>query len=312
MVRISSTSTFAFLAAMAVLAGGCGPGQAIEWKVEFGDPEIATRTAVVRVVIQRGSCGSRSTIEFAHEYDRADPARPSTNPLSPGTYAFTAEAVDAHCTIISSSCQSLEITADGPARVTTILDEVANEPSFCTECTRCGPRAEGGPADAGFDAPGDAGLDDAGARRDAAPGDAATLDGGADAAVGLDGGASPDGGTVPHVDCDGTCDCAALGYEGICVGTASIWWESGCKVRDCAAEGLACGWISDTVGYGCMPMGDGTTTQTCSSVGAGGQCFEDGTLIWYEDGQCRWRDCPAMGRVCGYGGPSTGFNCLPS
>jgi hypothetical protein len=49
----------------------------------------------------------------------------------------------------------------------------------------------------------------------------------------------------------GTCD--DLGYVGTCLGDVSLWYENAaCRVRDCASEDRECGWISNSVGWGCL------------------------------------------------------------
>jgi hypothetical protein len=104
--------------------------------------------------------------------------------------------------------------------------------------------------------------------------------------------------------------CSALGYTGTCVGNTSIWWQNGsCKVRDCASEGRSCGWISSSVGWGCLGGSSGSSTVNCSSLGYDGMCAVDDTLVWYESGACRWKHCPDSGRSCAWAG-SIGYNCV--
>ena len=56
----------------------------------------------------------------------------------------------------------------------------------------------------------------------------------------------------------GTCN--DLGYIGTCVADVSLWYEDGaCRVRDCESEGRGCGWISNSVGWGCL--GGATATE---------------------------------------------------
>lgn len=282
---------------------GCGDGRVVSWDIRFGDAEVEARTRSLHATIQRGSCADRSTVEFAHEYRVGDADRPDTKPLESGSYAFLARAVDATCTIVAESCQTVIITDDGPDRVMTILDRLAAAGATCDECTHCAPSIDAGGLDAGLDA----------ASADAGSIDAGGLDAGnADAGI-TDGGGPTDAGPLPRVDCAGTCDCEGLGYDGLCTDLTSIWWEAGdCWTRDCADEGLACE-LSKAYGWGCVPEGDGGTTRRCSVHGAEGACFDDGTLVWFDTvaGECRWRHCPSIGRVCAYAGPPVGFNCLP-
>lgn len=103
-------------------------------------------------------------------------------------------------------------------------------------------------------------------------------------------------------------ECDALGYEGECVGAVSVWAEDGaCRVRDCGAEGKACGLISDEVGYGCLGGTEGSTAQSCASLGYIGACMSD-TLVWVEDGACRTKHCPSDGKSCVWAG-EIGYNC---
>lgn len=104
--------------------------------------------------------------------------------------------------------------------------------------------------------------------------------------------------------------CDALGYAGICVGDTSIWWEDGeCRVRDCASEGRACDFIDESVGWGCLGGTDGAKTVSCADIGFAGLCAEDGTLVWFEQGQCHWEHCPLEGGTCGEAA-QTGASCL--
>lgn len=106
----------------------------------------------------------------------------------------------------------------------------------------------------------------------------------------------------------GTATCDQLGYTGTCVGKVSVWSESNtCKVRNCGAEGRTCGWISSSVGYGCLGGTSGATTIHCSQLGYTGQCMSN-TLVWVEGGLCRTAYCPSSGRTCMWDG-ANGYNC---
>ncbi|MCC7540465.1 MAG: hypothetical protein IT379_29885 [Deltaproteobacteria bacterium] len=51
--------------------------------------------------------------------------------------------------------------------------------------------------------------------------------------------------------------CMGLDYLGVCEGATARWCEGGqLKSRDCAREGLGCGWVDDTTGYYCGGSGD--------------------------------------------------------
>lgn len=115
--------------------------------------------------------------------------------------------------------------------------------------------------------------------------------------------------------CTGTSDpapstatCNDLGYTGTCVGKVSIWAENNtCKVRDCGAEGKTCGYISSTVGYGCIGGSTGATTLTCGTLGYTGKCMSN-VLVWAQDGLCKYVNCSSTGRTCMWDG-ANGYNC---
>jgi hypothetical protein len=104
--------------------------------------------------------------------------------------------------------------------------------------------------------------------------------------------------------------CDALGYEGACVGDTSVWSQDGaCHVRDCASESRACGWISDSVGWGCLGGTEGQTTIDCGDVGYTGLCTADDTLVWVQDGECRTSQCHERGLSCAWD-DDLGYNCV--
>jgi astacin len=112
------------------------------------------------------------------------------------------------------------------------------------------------------------------------------------------------------VEPTGAAQCDALGYDGECVGSTSIWSENGsCRVRDCASEGRTCGWIADGVGWGCLGGTEGATTFDCADVGYTGRCAADGTLVWVEDAACQSVHCPDRGKACGWD-DAVGYNCV--
>jgi hypothetical protein len=119
-------------------------------------------------------------------------------------------------------------------------------------------------------------------------------------------GAAPPPPPPPPPASEATCD--ELGYIGACVGKVSVWAEDNqCKVRDCAAEGKQCGWISNDIGWGCLGGNQGANTLDCEDLGYTGKCMS-GTLVWAEDGACNTVYCPASGRQCVWDGPN-GYNC---
>lgn len=104
-------------------------------------------------------------------------------------------------------------------------------------------------------------------------------------------------------------DCAGLGYAGACYGDVALWSEdTSCFVRDCASEGKSCGYISSSVGYGCLGGNYGSTAFDCEALGYAGGCFS-GTLVWTDADACNAFDCGAAGMGCGWDG-GNGYNCL--
>lgn len=120
-------------------------------------------------------------------------------------------------------------------------------------------------------------------------------------------GADPDPGT--DTGTGDVSDCAALGYEGACVGAVSVWFEDGaCRVRDCGGEGKACDWIADDVGWGCMGGTEGASTADCATLGYTGACMGE-TLVWVEGGACHAVSCASTGRSCVWAGGEIGYDC---
>jgi hypothetical protein len=108
----------------------------------------------------------------------------------------------------------------------------------------------------------------------------------------------------------GVGDCASLGYAGTCVDDVSLWMEGGsCRVRDCGGEGKTCGLISNAVGYGCVEGPQGSTAFRCDDVGYEGACLGGDVLVWSEGSACRYADCPALGKSCGWT-DSVGYDCV--
>jgi len=96
------------------------------------------------------------------------------------------------------------------------------------------------------------------------------------------------GSAKPSAPPAATAACESIGYYGLCVHSVSVWVEDGqCRVRDCAAEGKACGIISEEAGAGCLGGTAGAKVSDCSSYGSKGKCLGK-TRVWSENGQCRW------------------------
>ena len=102
--------------------------------------------------------------------------------------------------------------------------------------------------------------------------------------------------------------CDTLGYAGGCFGEVAVWSEGECRVRDCAAESTACGWVSEEVGFGCLGAAPGQNTFDCTSVGYQGACLGD-TLVWAESSTCQVFHCASDGRRCDWDGDN-GYNCV--
>lgn len=130
-------------------------------------------------------------------------------------------------------------------------------------------------------------------------------------AQGISGCTEGGGGTPPEPgggDSTQMTDCAALGYEGTCVGEVSAWYEGGaCKIRDCGVEGKVCDWISDEVGWGCIG-GPGKAPIDCSTLGYSGACLSE-TLVWVDNNACHAVHCPSNGQSCVFAGGDIGYDC---
>jgi len=107
----------------------------------------------------------------------------------------------------------------------------------------------------------------------------------------------------------GSASCDSLGYAGACAGAVSVYAQDGaCKLRDCGAEGRACGYISSAEGWGCLGGTSGAQRYTCGDFGYEGRCLSN-TLVWVEGGQCKTVSCGALGKRCDWDG-SNGWNCV--
>jgi hypothetical protein len=129
-------------------------------------------------------------------------------------------------------------------------------------------------------------------------------------AQGISGCSEGGGGTPPEPGSGSTpmTDCAALGYEGTCVGQVSAWYEGGaCRIRDCGVEGKVCDWISDEAGWGCLG-GPGKAPIDCSTLGYSGACMSD-TLVWEDNDACHAVHCPSTGQSCVWVGGAVGYDC---
>jgi hypothetical protein len=76
------------------------------------------------------------------------------------------------------------------------------------------------------------------------------------------------------------------------------WWRS----RDCAASQQACGFISASAGFGCLPS-------PCGALDGRGECGARGAR-WCGPGGPETLDCGARGLGCGFDVGAQGFRCL--
>lgn len=98
------------------------------------------------------------------------------------------------------------------------------------------------------------------------------------------------------------------------------------REQDCAADGQACGYIDDQIGYFCLPPGSPAPqpepepapepeptpeppVDGCGGVDYAGECRGD-TAVWCEAGGLRQVDCAARGERCDWAGDALGWYCV--
>jgi uncharacterized protein YkwD len=112
--------------------------------------------------------------------------------------------------------------------------------------------------------------------------------------------------------------CGDLDFLGECDGDLARWCDSGqVRERDCAALGMTCQRVDDSVGFYCtanppdetvLPGEMSSAADPCEGLDFLGTC--DGDIArWCDGGQVRVRDCSQEGKVCDYVDDSVGYYC---
>jgi hypothetical protein len=99
--------------------------------------------------------------------------------------------------------------------------------------------------------------------------------------------------------------CGDLTYDGVCEGEVATWCTASgsIKTRDCAAEGLVCGWLDESYGYYCKKP------NACGDLTYQGAC-EDDVATWCDSGAVKTEDCSVHGQTCGWAGTQSGYYCV--
>lgn len=101
--------------------------------------------------------------------------------------------------------------------------------------------------------------------------------------------------------------CGDIDYFGVCDGGDAVWCRDGdLRRRDCGAEGMQCGWVSDDLGYFCFD--DARPADGCGDLDYAGEC--DGPVArWCDGGVPRERNCGAVQGVCAWIDDDIGYFC---
>ncbi|HJL18006.1 MAG TPA: VCBS repeat-containing protein [Sandaracinaceae bacterium LLY-WYZ-13_1] len=138
---------------------GCGGPPEHRLEVRFADGARRAEVRAVDVRVATGSCGGDGELRYDERYTM-DADGMALPPLDRGTWAFSAEAVDADCAVVASACVTATLPVDD-ATIELTLEPVAGEDrcpaGVCHEGV-CMPSVA---MDAGVDAsaPRDAGTD---------------------------------------------------------------------------------------------------------------------------------------------------------
>ena len=98
-----------------------------------------------------------------------------------------------------------------------------------------------------------------------------------------------------------------MGYLGRCTEDGVAEWCSNGELRrrDCAAEGMACGFLNDETGYFCYQE------TACGDLTYQGRCLDDEIVEWCNsDGDRETLDCGARGQVCAWVNNNIGYYCV--
>ncbi len=98
--------------------------------------------------------------------------------------------------------------------------------------------------------------------------------------------------------------CEGLAHFGTCNGEVARWCDRGVIYeRDCEACGEHCLFLGERIGSDCDP-----DPLDCGELDYQGHCLGD-VSEWCEDHERQRVDCAAMGQVCRFVDPTTGYYC---
>lgn len=113
----------------------CQPRQ-VDFTLRFGSPSTRSAAEAIRVSILENDC--TGTPLFVTTFDPDVPGSAATPPLlSPGVYAFAAEARDGNCNVLARTCVVHELPLQSSVLELTLTDEPSPMPACpAAECTR--------------------------------------------------------------------------------------------------------------------------------------------------------------------------------
>ncbi len=109
-------------------------------------------------------------------------------------------------------------------------------------------------------------------------------------------------GSSDPVDGASTNPCRQLDYLGRCNGAQAEWCEEGAfKARDCSAEGLGCGFVSDDLGYYCIdPSNNGPAPEPEPECTAEDTWCDGEDRVACAGGSFVRERCAVTGATCGF------------
>lgn len=123
------------VAALCLASTACNPRQ-VDFRLTFADGATQTASEVLFVSITNGECNSGATPSFTTTFAVDDPEGAASPPvLTPGRYAFAAEARDSDCQILASACTARDLPLDEDLLVLELDTETptaACPPEMCT------------------------------------------------------------------------------------------------------------------------------------------------------------------------------------
>ncbi len=146
----------ASLGVLALALASCQPSRNVSFNLRFEEAATRSATAAIRVRILDGGCGG--ALLYSSVFDIGDPQAARTPPLlARGAYGFEAEARDASCAVIASTCLVRELPLDTDV-LELVLEDVTPSPAcaagLCDDgvCRDDEPDAGPPPRDGGVDA----------------------------------------------------------------------------------------------------------------------------------------------------------------